>query len=129
LTGRAIGYYTHVDQELILDPNLGRLSAATGTTRIGVVGAVRATGKFLDESASVTTTNPRFDDTHSLVPYTPLVIARSDTAILGPLPGHPRLFDQRLTGELAWRLPGLGEGRPTPGGGPGASSCARAWCC
>ncbi len=109
LTARAVAYYTHVDQDLVFDPNLGRESISPGTTRIGVVGAVRATGRFFDEAASVTTTNPRFDDTHSLVPYTPLVIARSDTALFGPLPGDWHLLDQRLFGEAGLGVSYIGK--------------------
>jgi TonB family protein len=109
LSARAVGYYTHVDQDFIFDPTLGRLSASPGTTRIGVVGALRATGRFFDEAASVTTVNPRFDDTHSLVPYTPLVIARSDTALFGPIPGNLHLFEQRLFGEAGLAVSYLGK--------------------
>jgi TonB family protein len=109
LTARAVGYYTHVDQDYIFDPTLGRLSASPGTTRVGVVGALRATGRFFDEAASVTTVNPRFDDTHSLVPYTPLVIARSDTALFGPVPGNWHLFEQRLFGEAGLAVSYLGK--------------------
>jgi len=108
-SGRVVGYYTHVDQELLPDPNQGRYSAAPGTTRIGVVGALRATGGFFDEAASITTVNPRFDDTHSLVPYAPLVVGRSDTALFGPLPGGLRLFDQRLMGEAGLGISYIGK--------------------
>jgi TonB family protein len=109
LTARAVGYYTHLGQDLFFDPNLGRQSASPGTTRIGVVGALRATGLWFDEAASLTTTNPRFDDTHSLVPYTPLVLARSDTAVFGPLPGDLRVFDERLTGEAGLAISYIGK--------------------
>jgi hypothetical protein len=109
LSARAVGYYTHVDQDFIFDPALGRLSASPGTTRVGVVGALRATGRFFDEAASVTTVNPRFDDTHSLVPYTPLVLARSDTALFGPVPGNWHLFEQRLFGEAGLAVSYLGK--------------------
>jgi TonB family protein len=109
LTARALGYYTHVDQDLVFDPNLGRQSAAAGTTRIGAVAAVRAIGRWFDEAASITTTNPRFDDTKSLVPYTPLVLARSDTAVFGFLPGGLRLFEERLTGEAGLAISYIGK--------------------
>jgi TonB family protein len=109
LTARAVGYYTHADQELTPDLNQGRFSASPGTTRVGAVGAVRATGRFFDEAASVTTTNPRYDDTHSLVPYVPLVIARSDTALFGPIPGNWRLFGQRLLGEAGLAIEYVGK--------------------
>ena len=109
LSGRVVGYYTHVDQELLPDPNQGRYSAAPGTTRVGVVGAIRATGRFFDEAASITTVNPRFDDTHSLVPYAPLVVGRSDTALFGPLPGNLRLLDHRLIGEAGLGISYIGK--------------------
>jgi hypothetical protein len=109
LTARAVGYYTHASQELTFDLNQGRYSASPGTTRIGLVGALRATGSFFDEAASLTTTNPRYDDTHSLVPYAPLVIARSDTALFGPVPGNWHLFEQRLMGEAGFAVEYVGK--------------------
>jgi iron complex outermembrane recepter protein len=108
-TSRAVGYYTHVDQDLIFNQNAGRLTLASATTRVGVVGAVRATGRFFDEAASVTTTNPRYEDTHALVPYTPLVIGRSDTAFFGAIPGNWHLFEQRLMGEAGLGLSYIGK--------------------
>ena len=86
LTARLVGYQTRVGQDLVFNPDLGRLSPSSATTRTGVVAAARATSRWLDEAASFTSVHPTFDDTGSLVPYTPLVIARSDTALFGPLP-------------------------------------------
>jgi len=85
-TARAVGYQTKSDRDQILDPNLGRATTTTSTTRTGVVVAARATSRWFDEAASLTTVHPVFDDDGTLVPYTPLVIGRSDTAIFGPLP-------------------------------------------
>jgi hypothetical protein len=102
--GRVVGYQTKADRDQILDPNLGRATTTSATTRTGVVVAARATSRWLDEAASFTTVHPTFDDDHSLVPYTPLVVGRSDTAIFGPLPWlHPG--DSTLQGSL-----GLGIG-------------------
>jgi hypothetical protein len=68
------------------------------------VAALRATSRWLDEAASFTTVHPVFDDDGTLVPYTPLVIGRSDTAVQGVLPLlHP--FGSDLHGTL-----GLGVG-------------------
>jgi iron complex outermembrane recepter protein len=85
-TARAVGYQTKADRDLVFNPALGRLAPASATTRTGVVVAGRATSRWLDESASFTTVHPIFDDDRTLVPYTPLVIGRSDTALYGPLP-------------------------------------------
>ena len=60
---------------------------------------VTATGQLLAPKATAivafTTVHPVFDDDGTLVPYTPLVVARSDTALYGPLPvsvqGHSLL--------------------------------------
>jgi hypothetical protein len=87
LSGRVVGYQTKVDRDLIFDPTLGRLAPSSATTRTGIVLAGRATSRWLDEAASFTTVHPVFDDDGTLVPYTPLVIGRSDTALFGPLPG------------------------------------------
>jgi len=102
--GRVVGYQTKADRDQILDPNLGRTTTTSATTRTGVVVAARATSRWLDEAASFTTVHPTFDDDGSLVPYTPLVVGRSDTAIFGPLPWI-RLQDAALQGSL-----GLGIG-------------------
>jgi iron complex outermembrane receptor protein len=97
--GRLVGYQTKVDRDLVFNPEFGRLTPTSATTRTGVVAALRATSRWLDESASFTTVHPVFDDTGSLVPYTPLVIGRSDTAIQGVLPLlHP--FGSDLHGTL-----------------------------
>ena len=104
LSARAVAYLTHVDRELIFDPNLGRLSASTGTTRRGIVAAVRGTSRWLDEAASITTVDATFDEDRKLVPYTPLVIARSDTAVFGPLAGLT-ILGRPVSGSL-----GLGIG-------------------
>src|SRR6185312_4803305 len=37
LSARAVGFYTHVGEDLIFDPTLGRESSAPGTTRTGGV--------------------------------------------------------------------------------------------
>jgi iron complex outermembrane receptor protein len=108
LSARAIGYWTHVDHDLIFDPQLGRLDQTNGTTRRGFVGALRATGVFLDESASVTYAYATFDDTGLLVPYVPAWVARSDTSLFGAIPGL-RIADRPITGTLGLRLSYVGS--------------------
>ncbi len=105
-SARALYYYTHVGQDLAFNPNLGRLSLGTGTTRQGAVAAARITGGILDESASLTYAYATNDDDGTLVPYVPSVVARSDTAIFGRLP--LRFGDHAVEGSaglglsLAW---------------------------
>jgi len=106
--GRAVGYQTKADRDQIFDPNLGRATTTSATTRTGVVVAGRATSRWLDEAASFTTVHPTFDDDGSLVPYTPLVVGRSDTAIFGPLPWiHPG--DSSLQGSLGVGIGYIGK--------------------
>jgi iron complex outermembrane recepter protein len=106
-SGRVVGYYTASDTE-IFDPTLGRLSAAGPTGRWGFVGALRATGLWVDELASVTYANATFKDTGELVPYVPAWVARSDTAFFGSIPGL-RLGGSGFTGTLGIRLNFIGE--------------------
>jgi iron complex outermembrane receptor protein len=100
---RLIGYQTKVGEDLIFNPDLGRLSPSSSSTRTGIVAAARATSRFLDEAVSFTTTHPVFDVDGTLVPYTPLVIGRSDTAFNARLPWT--LAGHALPGTL-----GLGVG-------------------
>jgi TonB family protein len=108
LSARAVGYWTHVDHDLIFDPQLGRLDQTNGTSRRGFVGALRATGTFIDESASVTYSYATFDDTGFLVPYVPAWVARSDTSLFGAIPGL-RITDRPITGTLGLRLSYIGS--------------------
>ncbi len=85
-SGRLIGYQTKVDRDLVFDPTQGRLAPSSSTTRTGFVAAGRVTSRWFDEAASFTFVHPVFDDDGSLVPYAPLVVARSDSAVFGPLP-------------------------------------------
>jgi iron complex outermembrane recepter protein len=89
LTARAIAYYTHVDRDLIFDPLQGRLSESTGTTRRGFVVAAHAAGPWFNELASFTYAYATYDDDHTLVPYVPSIVARSDTSVVHALPGVP----------------------------------------
>lgn len=103
LTARAVGFYTHVSRDLIFDPLLGRLTTSTGTTRDGGLVSLRATGRWFDELASATYAHATYDADGTLVPYVPSVIARSDTAVFGPL-GHRRFFDHGLSGTAGFAV-------------------------
>jgi TonB family protein len=83
---RSVFFVTKVDKDLVFSETAGRATLANGTTRTGWLGAVRATGDFFDESASVTLVRSEFDDTHLLVPYVPDLVIRSDTAVFHELP-------------------------------------------
>ena len=107
VTARAIGFYTHVDRDLIFNPLLGRLTQSNGTTRDGAVGAVRVTGRWFDELASATYAHATYDADGTLVPYVPSVIARSDTALFGPL-GHRLFFGHGLTGTMGFAVNFIG---------------------
>ena len=107
LSGRVVGYYTHVDRDLIFDPTLGRLTASTGTTRRGFVAAGRAIGRFLDEMVSATYADATYDADHTLVPYVPNWVARSDTVLFGDIP-HARLADHPISGTLGLTASYLG---------------------
>jgi iron complex outermembrane receptor protein len=103
LTARAVGFYTHVSRDLIFNPTLGRLTTSTGTTRDGGLVSLRATGRWFDELASATYAHATYDVDGTLVPYVPSVIARSDTAVFGPL-GRRRFFDHGLTGTAGFAV-------------------------
>ena len=86
LSARSIFFLTYVDKDLIFSETEGRNVLGVGTTRTGWAGNVRATGKFFDESASLTLVRSEFNDTHLLVAYVPGVVLRSDTALFEELP-------------------------------------------
>ncbi|MCS6912759.1 MAG: TonB-dependent receptor [Myxococcales bacterium] len=102
LTVRGAFFYTHVDRDLLFNQTLGRNTLAPGTTRLGLLGAGRLLGPWLDLSLSVTWARATFDDTGLLVPYVPEVVVRADGAGFGPL---PRL---RLLGEPLGLTGGVG---------------------
>jgi iron complex outermembrane recepter protein len=107
LNGRLVGYYTHVAQELLFDPNQGRLDQSGGTSRGGGVLALRATGPWYDELLSATYAYAVFDTGGSLVPYVPNLIARSDTAVFHPLPWS--IADHQLTGKAGLGISYVGQ--------------------
>ncbi len=89
ISARALGFYTHVGQDLIFDETQGRNSIAGSTTRLGALAAVRATHPRFDISAHVTWARATFDDGF-LVPYVPQLVARLDASANGPLPARVR---------------------------------------
>lgn len=113
LVARSVFFSTHVDKDYIFDQTVGRNVIGVGTTRVGWVGAVRATGDWFDESANVTFVKSTYDDTHLLVPYVPDIVVRSDTAVWHDLPlqfqGTP------LRGALGAGITYVGQ-RPLPFG-------------
>lgn len=99
VVARSIFFQTHVDRDLIFSETVGRNVLGNGTTRTGWIGALRLTGKWLDESASVTFVKSAYDDTHLLVAYVPDVVVRSDTAIFHELP--VKMFGSPLKGAIS----------------------------
>ena len=109
VTARAVGYYTHVDRDLIFDPLQGRLSASTGTTRRGFVLAAHAASRWFNELASFTYAYATYDDDHTLVPYVPSTVARSDTSIVHDLPESLAIDGHALVGGVGLGLNYVGE--------------------
>lgn len=81
LVTRAAAFRTHVERDLIFNESAGRNTLANGTTRNGILAAVRWTGAFFDQSLNATLVESRFDDTGYVVPYVPNWVVRSDTAL------------------------------------------------
>jgi TonB family protein len=113
LVARSVFFDTHVDKDYIFDQTVGRNVIGVGTTRTGWVGAVRATGDWLDEAANVTFVRSTYDDTHLLVPYIPNVVVRSDTAVWHDLPWKVR--GDPFRGALSAGITYVGQ-RPLPFG-------------
>jgi len=79
-------FNTHSGQDLLFDPSEGRSTLASGSTRTGWSGSVRARGSFFDINANATFVRATFDDTHLLVPYVPDLVLRADAAVFHDLP-------------------------------------------
>ncbi len=88
LSARSIFFLTYVDKDLIFSETEGRNVLGVGTTRTGWAGNVRATGRFFDESASLTLVKSEYNDTHLLVAYVPGVVLRSTRHCLRSCPGR-----------------------------------------
>jgi TonB family protein len=113
LVARSVFFDTHVDKDYVFDQTVGRNVIGVGTSRVGWVGAVRATGDWFDESANVTFVKSYFDDTHLLVPYVPNLVVRSDTAVWRDLPFKLRAVPFRVA--LSAGVTYVGQ-RPLPFG-------------
>ena len=105
---RAIAFQTKVPQDFLFNPDLGRIAPSSSTTRTGYVVTARATSRFLDEIASFSAVHPVFDSDGTLVPYVPLMLARSDTALYGIIPGLT-LWDKPLHGDLGLAVAYIGQ--------------------
>ncbi len=99
LSARALGFYTHVGQDLIFDEQQGRNSLASGTSRLGALAAARLTSRWFDVSAHATWARATYDDTGYLVPYVPELVARLDGSVTRPLPWQIR--GRALTGNVS----------------------------
>jgi iron complex outermembrane recepter protein len=111
LVTRVAAFRTHVGQDLIFSETAGRNTLANGTTRNGVLGAVRFTGSFFDQSLNATLVRSRFDDTGLAVPYVPNWVVRSDSVVHRELPF--RLAGTALRGAIGAGVTYVGR-RPLP---------------
>ncbi len=108
------GYFrTWVDRELIFSQSAGRNTLSGGTVRDGAVGSLRATGRFFDQSASITGVHARFTDDGLLIPYVPEIVVRSDSSFFHDFPGE--LLGKPVRGALALGITYISP-RPLPFG-------------
>ncbi len=111
VVGRAAYFHTKVDHDYIFSQTEGRNTLADGTTRRGLISALRATGTWFDAAAHVTLVRATFDDTGLLIPYVPEVVVRSDTSVFHALPW--KLAQSPLRGILGLGMTFVGP-RPLP---------------
>ncbi|RYE89117.1 MAG: hypothetical protein EOO75_12360 [Myxococcales bacterium] len=111
LTARSVFFQTSVDRDLFFNATEGRNTLASGTTRTGWAGNVRATGDFFDVAGNVTLVRGTFDDTRLVIPYVPEVVVRADATVFGDLPLAPGKTP--LQGSLAAGFSYVGR-RPLP---------------
>jgi len=111
LVTRATAFRTHVAQDLIFNETAGRNTLANGTTRNGMLAALRWTGSFFDQSLNATLVQSRFDDTGLSVPYVPNWVVRSDSALHRDLPW--KLGQHRVTAAAGAGVTYVGR-RPLP---------------
>jgi TonB family protein len=113
VVARSILFQTVVDKDLIFSETAGRNVLGVGTTRRGWVGALRLTGPFFDESASLTLVRATFNDNGTAVAYVPGTVFRSDTALFATLPWRLAAAPMRAT--LSGGVTYIGR-RPLPYG-------------
>ena len=107
LTAKSVFFQTHVDQDLLFDPTLGRSTLSNGSTPHRLVGlGPRSSGDFFDLAANATLVRAVFDDTGDcapycglLVPYVPDLVLRGDGAVFHDLPWH---LDSRAGPRDGW---------------------------
>lgn len=111
LAVKSVFFDTHSGQDLLFDPSEGRSTLASGDTREGWSGSVRALGSFFDLNANATAVKATFDDTHLLVPYVPDLVLRADLALFEDLPW--RIDHRPIAGLVAYGVSYVGR-RPLP---------------
>ncbi len=113
LAVKSVFFQTHVDQDQIFDPTVGRTTLASGSTRTGWAGSARARGSFFDIAANATLVKATFDDTELLVPYVPDLVLRADAAIFQALPW--KLDHKPIVATVGYGVSYVGR-RPLPYG-------------
>jgi hypothetical protein len=78
-----------------------------------VVAAVTAAGHWFHETASFTSAYATYDQDHTLVPYVPETVMRSDTSVVHALPKQLDIDGKPLIGAAGVGLNYVGE-RPLP---------------
>jgi iron complex outermembrane receptor protein len=111
LAAKSVFFSTHSGQDLLFDPSEGRSTLASGSTRDGWSGSVRALGRFFDIAANATAVKATFDDTHLLVPYVPDLVLRGDMAFFRELPW--RIDHKPILGTIGYGVSYVGR-RPLP---------------
>jgi iron complex outermembrane recepter protein len=107
LSGRLVGYFTHTSADVYFNPDQGRLTPTGATERGGGVFEARLAGPWYDELVSGTYAYAVYDADHTLVPYIPNLIARSDTVLFHRLP--LRIGDHALLGKVGLGLNYIGQ--------------------
>jgi iron complex outermembrane receptor protein len=111
LAAKSVFFNTHSSQDLLFDPSEGRSTLASGSTRDGWSGSVRALGGFFDVAMNATLVKATFDDTHLLVPYVPDLVLRGDVALFRDLPW--RIDHRPVRGTVGYGVSYVGQ-RPLP---------------
>lgn len=99
LHARSVFFATRLDRDALFDETTGRKTLTNGNGRAGWMGSVRATGRFLDVSSSVTLVRTLDDVTHAEVPNVAPIVFRADAALFGDLP-WPRISGRRISGTI-----------------------------
>lgn len=110
-------FHTRLSDDLVFEETTARNERAPATARTGVAADFTLRPRpWIVESGSVTYTHAVFTESgygqlaDTLVPYTPLLVARADVALM---PALGRILGRTLTGHLGTGLSYLGR-RPLP---------------